>query len=271
MTVKRSIQGQCCMFAVLLSACGSPLQHGLEERDANEMLSVLNDRGFRAQKVPEKGKKPTWAIEVSSTEASEAMRVLTQLKLPRAPRVTTKSVIQNPGLIETASAERLRQLEAQEGDLEDALETMDGVAGASIELVVPLAARPGQPLVPSKASLLLRAHAGAMERIEQQRAELRALVAGAVDGLKAEDVVLVIDPVSLVAAAPHGDTPASSLRPLVIGLAAALTLAALLLMGLATRLRHASALKASKAPAPPPPKPERPVVSPAVQRKAKVA
>ena len=262
-------------FAVLLLGCGSQLQHGLEERDANEMLSVLLERGFRAQKVPEKGKKLTWAIEVETAEASEALKVLTQLKLPSVSRATTKSIMQSPGLIETASAERLRQLEAQEGDLEETLETMDGVAGASVELVVPAAPRPGQPLVPSKASVLLRAHSTAIERLTQQRADLRALVAGAVEGLKPEDVVLVIDPVTLVATPPRGEKAGGALRPLVIGLAAALTLVAALLVVLALRLRRTCWPEALKAPEPeraaaresPQPQRARPVVSPSVQRK----
>jgi type III secretion protein J len=260
-----------------LSSCATQIQHGLEERDANEILSVLIERGFKAQKVPEKGKKPTWAIELDEAEASDALRLLTELKLPRLQRATTKTVIQNQGLIETPSAERLRQLEAQEGDLEEALETMDGVAGASVELVVPLAPRPGQPPVPSKASVLLRARPEALERLGQQRSDLRALVAGGVDGLKAEDVVLVIDPVTFVTVPARTEAVAPRLRPLIIGMGAALTLLALLLVVLATRLLRARGRAETSSPAevsapvahPPaaPRPPQRPIVNAAVQRK----
>ena len=258
----------CCL--VVLSACATQVQHGLEERDANEIVSALVARGFDAHKVPEKGKKPTWAIEVDEAEATEAMRVLTELKLPRPARLKTQTLAANAGLIDTPSAERLRQLEAQEGDIEEALETMDGVTSAAVELVVPGAPRPGQPMVPSKASVLLRVHPDALERLQQQRTELRALVAAAVDGLKMEEVVLVVDPVA-IAPLPPRTAGSQTMRPLIIALGTALSVLALLLVVLAWRLQRAKTAKtvptATAPAAPPPSAPQRPVVSPSVQRK----
>ncbi len=257
-----------CM--TVFAGCATQIQHGLDERDANEIVSALVARGFDAKKVPEKGKKPTWAIELDDSQATEALRVLTELKLPRPARLKTQTLAANAGLIDTPSAERLRQLEAQEGDIEEALETMDGVTSASVELVVPPAPRPGQPPVPSKASVLLRVHPDTMERLQQQRAQLRALVAASVDGLQSDDVVLVVDPVVVPAAPPRVDTR-STLKPLVIGLGVALSVLAMALVFLTFRLRS---LKVAAAHAPPPTTsaaaptpPPRPVINPAVQRK----
>jgi type III secretion protein J len=237
---------------------------------------VLVERGFKADKVPEKGKKPTWAIEVDEDHATDAMRVLTELKLPRPARATTKSLMQSNSLIETPTAERLRQLEAQEGDLEEALEGMDGVTSVSVELVVPAPPRPGMPAIPSKASVLMRVRPEATERMQQQRAELRALVAGAVDGLKLDDVVLVIDAVTLKAPEPE-EKPADHLRVLLISMSVALTLVAALVMVLAWRLRRARVRHTGNSPPQPErteksvvvsqPPPQRPVVSAGVQRK----
>ena len=63
------------------SSCASRIQHGLDERDANELVSVLTSRGLDARKVSEKGKKVTWAIEVDDDRATEAMGLLAELKL----------------------------------------------------------------------------------------------------------------------------------------------------------------------------------------------
>lgn len=259
---------------LFLSACSSQIQHGLDERDANEIVSVLVSRGFDAKKVPEKGKKPTWAIEVSDESATEALRVLTELKLPRPQRLKTQALAQSSGLIETPAAEKLRQLEAQEGDIEESLETMDGVASASVELVVPPAPRPGQPPTPSKASALLRVHPAALERLQQQRAELRALVAASVDGLKPDDVVLVIDQVTLepLAAPASPEKNGAGLRVLVVAMGATVSILAGVLMFLAWRLsvakKRAKQQPAPATAAPPvPASPSRPVISPAVQRK----
>lgn len=257
--------------AVLLSACSSQIQHGLDERDANEIVSALVARGFEARKVPEKGKKPTWAIELDDSQATEAMRVLNELKLPRPQRLKTQTLAQSAGLIDTPAAERLRQLEAQEGDIEESLETMDGVAGAAVELVVPAPPRPGQLASPSKASVLVRVQPQALERLQMQRAELRGLVAAAVDGLKADDVVLVIDPVTIPTPPAPVEEP-RTMRPLVIVLGLALSVVALLLVFLSWKLqrarRPAATAQAPATPAAQPPAPpQRPVINPAVQRK----
>ncbi|MBE2254108.1 MAG: flagellar M-ring protein FliF, partial [Myxococcus sp.] len=131
------------LIGLLFVGCRSQIQHGLEERDANEIVTELTSRGFDAKKVPEKGKKPTWAIELDDAKSTEALRVLTELKLPRKGRKTTQALVETASLIETPQAEKLRALEAQEGDLEESLETMDGVKAAAVELVVPAPPRPG--------------------------------------------------------------------------------------------------------------------------------
>lgn len=259
-----------CSLLLALSACSARIQHGLDERDANEILTALSARGLDAKKVPEKGKRPTWAIELDERRAAEALRVLAELKLPRPQRLKTQALAQSGGLIDTPSAERLRQLEAQEGDLEETLETLDGVASASIELVVPPPPRPGQPAVPSKASVLVRARPGAVERLQRQKGELRALVAAGVDGLQADDVVLVFDVVALQPTVER-EVP-KDLRTLVFALGVALSVLASLLVYAAWRLRLATTAdrqpQPPAAPAPAPAAPPRPVVNPAVQRRA---
>lgn len=251
-----------------LAACRGQIQHGLDERDANELVTELVSRGFDARKLPEKGKKPTWAIEVPDDAATDALRVLTELKLPRKGRKTTQALVEATSLIETPQAERLRALEAQEGDLEEALETMDGVRSASVELVVPPAPRPSVAPAPSKASVLLRVQPDALERLQQARGELRALVAAGVDGLRAEDVVLVLDPVAVqapLAPPPQSSAPPSSLRALVVVLALLLSVLAGALLVVLFRVRRRDV---SPATAPTPAVSPKPVISPSVQRKA---
>ena len=274
-----------CAIAFLVlfaSACRSQIQHGLDERDANEAVSALVSRGFDARKVPEKGKKPTWAIELDDEHATDALRVLTELKLPRPARTTTREVTSQSALIETPGAERLRQLEALEGDIEQMIEGMDGVASAGIELVVPAPSRPGQAPLPSKASALIRAHPAALERLQQQQAAIRALIAGSVDGLKADEVVVLIDPVTSQVTPPVVMvTTSDRLRVVVVvmGLSLSALAAALVALGLKLRRKPSASTAPTEpaaplAPAPPAvsrraatPVQQRPVVNPSVQRK----
>ena len=209
--------------------------------------------------------------------------MLTELKLPRPARTTTREVTSQVGLIETPGAERLRQLEALEGDIEQMLEGMDGVASAGVELVVPAPPRPGQPAVSSKASALLRVQPASLERLQQQRDPIRALIAGSVEGLKPDDVVVMLDPVVSQVVSPLQAEPAPDrLRWVVVlmgmlmtGLASALVVVALRLRrntALSNARTEPAAVAAIAAVAPPPPPRsgtpvQRPVVNPAVQRR----
>lgn len=225
--------------SLLLLACRAQIHHGLDEKDANEIVSVLVDRGFDARKVAEKAKKPSWAIEVDERRATDAVRVLAELKLPRAQRTTTRDVATQTTLIETPTAEKLRQTEALEGDLEQTLETMDGVMSAAVELVVPVAQRFGQPPASSKASALVRVSRENFERLQQLRDPIKSLIAGSVDGLKADDVALVIDMVEPKAplAAPGTD---ELRRVTAMALGEALVISGLVmgLCAMGLRVRH---------------------------------
>ncbi|MBK7858235.1 MAG: flagellar M-ring protein FliF [Archangiaceae bacterium] len=262
------------VLAVIAAGCRSQIQHGLDERDANEIISVLTARGFEAQKVSEKGKKPTWAIEVTDDRATDALRVLTELKLPRPQRTTTRDVAQQSGLIDTPSAEKLRQLEALEGDIEQTLETMDGVVSAGVELVVPLALRPGVTPAPSKASALVRVTPSSLERVVQQRAQLKELIAGSVEGLKADDVALVIDPVeSHVVPVSVDSAELTRVKVMVVVLASVLTLVSVILVGLALHLRRITRRRrtpaAPSAPPTPASTPHRPAPTPVMAAPSK--
>ncbi len=229
------------VVVMVLAGCRAQIQHGLDERDANEVVSALVAHGFDAKKVAEKGKKPSYAIELDDEHATDALRVLTELKLPRPARTTTKDLASQTSLVETPATERMRQLEAQKGDLGQMLEGMDGVESASVELVVPAPPRPGLPAAPSKAAVLIRARPEAMERLTAQRGGLQSLVAGAVDGLKADDVAVVLDPVVVRAPTPKADAAdaAPKFRQVAIGLAAACLLMAVLLMVVTASLLRA--------------------------------
>lgn len=238
------------LVVMVLAGCRAQIQHGLDERDANEVVSALVSRGFDAKKVAEKGKKPTFAIELDDEHATDALRVLTEMKLPRPARTTTKDLASQTSLVETPATERMRQMEAQEGDLEQMLEGMDGVESASVELVVPAPPRPGQPSAPSKAAVLVRAQPEAIERLTAQRGGLQSLIAGAVDGLKADDVAVVLDRVVVRAPTPKVEAADATpkFKEIAIALAAACVALALLLMVLTLKLHAAQ--RAAKATAP---------------------
>lgn len=180
-------------FFALSSACSARIQQGLEERQANEIISALSERGIEATKELEGGKKPTWAIEVSRGDSTDAVRLLTELGLPRVRVDGFGDVFGKGSLVPTATEERALYLQALSGELSRTLESMEGVTSARVHLVLPPPPRPGQPTVESKASAFLRVRPGARARLQNRDEELKALIAGSADGLRIDNVTILLD------------------------------------------------------------------------------
>jgi type III secretion protein J len=204
-------------IALAVEGCSAQVQHGLDERQANEIQTVLVDRGFEARKRVEDGRPPTWAIEVESAEAADAVRILAELGLPR-PHPSGVRELVKPGLVPDPTEQHALLMEAQSGELARTLEAVDGVVSARVHLVRPQPGRPGTPSAQPKAAVYLRVHPAAAARLAAMGEQLRALVAGAVEGLEASGVTLVIsEVVSTVPTRPPASTTSSVGRSWALG------------------------------------------------------
>lgn len=207
------------VLGVLAVGCSTQVQHGLDERQANEIQTVLLERGFRARKRVEEGRPPTWAVEVEPSDAADAVRVLAELGLPR-PRPAGVRELLKPGLVPDPLEQHALLLEAQSGELSRTLEAVDGVVSARVHLVRPQPTRAGVPAAPTKAAVYLRVQPAAATQLAVRRDELRALVAGSVEGLEPAAVTLVLSEV-VTTVPPRGTAPERSgwrLELLVLGL-----------------------------------------------------
>src|SRR3954468_21071369 len=168
--------------AIALTGCEAKIQQGLDERQANEIVTSLLERGFQPKKELEPGKKPTWSITVDSDSADDATRTLVELGLPREKQPTAMDVIK-PGIVPSPNEEFQLKIIGLQGDIARTLEAVDGVIAARVHLVVSTPPRPGQPQVTSKAAAFVRVRAGKAQWMEQNRDQLRQLIAASVEGL----------------------------------------------------------------------------------------
>lgn len=258
-----------CLSLLLLlgtAACRERIQHGLDERQANELQTVLSERGLDARKVPEPGKKPTWAIEVTEEQASDAVRVLAELGLPRPVAETGCDVFGGSGLIRSPVEEQLCRVRVLERSIERTLQNVEGVLIARVHVVVPPPPRPGQAPVPAKASAMVRTAPGQAARVRQSQELLRALIAGGVEGLTPEAVSLLVDEATtrVEVSAPRS-SPLMRLRVVLAVMGVVVTGLAVALVFVALRLRHSQSQAATSPAAPP--VPARPVVAASAARK----
>jgi type III secretion protein J len=248
-------------IAFVAGGCSARVQTGLDERQANEIQTVLVERGFRARKGVEDGRPPTWAVEVDSADAADAVRVLAELGLPRARPAGVRELLR-PGLVPDPVEQHALLLEAQSGELARTLEAVDGVVSARVHLVRPQPTRTGAPGSPTKAAIYLRARPSAAAHLETMRDEIRALVAGSVEGLEPAAVTLVVSEV--VSSVPPRARPRvrSPWVPVSLGLVVVSGAAA----GAVVLLRR-RASRRKAAPVPPGALTLRPVVQTPVARK----
>jgi type III secretion protein J len=180
-------------LAVGLGGCGVELEHGLNERQANQVAAVLEAAGVAADKVPEEGTNEVYKIVVARGEAGRAFALLEARDLPRREQRGLSETFAAGSLLPSATEDRARYGAALAAELERTLQGMPGVVGARVHLALP----PDEPLLGGgaaqtrpTASVLLKV-AGVAGALPLADGDVQKLVAGAVPSLQAADVSVV--------------------------------------------------------------------------------
>jgi type III secretion protein J len=119
--------------------------HDLDERDANEIVVVLDQANppVAAQKLPggEGGsganKGARFIIAVPAADANRAWKLLNDADLPRRKDPGYAEVFSQSGLIPTSSEEKAKTMQAITGELSRTLKSIDGVLDARVHVVMP--------------------------------------------------------------------------------------------------------------------------------------
>ena len=190
------------LFLVLATGCGVELEHGLDERQANQVATVLETAGISADKLAEEGQSNTYKVVVSRAEAARAFQLLETHDLPRRGQKGLAETFADPALLPSTVEERARYAAALGVDLERTLEKLPGVMAARVHLALPAedpllgGAGDGARVRPT-ASVMVKASG-----LTISDNDLRRLVAGAVPSLQPADVSVVVAPL-----APTSPTP----------------------------------------------------------------
>jgi type III secretion protein J len=217
-----------------LTACGQEeILHGLEESQANQVLVALDEGGMRAEKRREEGSEGTWRVEVASAEAPRAQRLLAERELPRPRPPGFGEIFGKGSIVPTPAEERALYLHALSGELARSVEAIDGVVEARVHLALPPAdsLRP-EPAATPRAAVLVKVRPGARARLEALAPGIQSLLAGAVTGLEATAVSVVVAEATPASRIP-GDSAPGRRRSVLLALAGVAALLALALPSLA--------------------------------------
>jgi type III secretion protein J len=157
------------------------LASGLSEREAREIIVLLQDHGISAdlQEVAKEREAPSYTVSVMG--GGPAM-------------VTAWRVMQENGLIPTAGQEKAKLLVGLAGEMSRMLNSVDGVVDARVQVVLP----DDNPLIdraqwhPPSASVLFK-YQGAKPPLTED--QIKSLVAKGVEGLAPENIAVVFNKV----------------------------------------------------------------------------
>lgn len=186
----RSLPASLLVLACLLTGCSKQLLGSLDETAANQVVSTLRREGVIADKAPSGDK--SWKVTVPDEQFAEAVQLMERHNLPAPQFQGLGQVFKKESLVSTPTEERARLIHAMSQELERSLLEIDGVMVARVHPVI----LPPDPLNPKRstatASVLVKYRPGT--DINGRESMVRSLVAAGVEGLRYDDVRVVMVP-----------------------------------------------------------------------------
>ena len=188
------------LMAGLLSACGTEtIIHGIDEREANQIIELLADHQLQSNKLMlDSGRDVSYNIIVPASARIDAIRLLNRHEMPRRKDKGYTDVFAEGGLIPTSAEEKAKKLAALEGEIEKQLKLVDGVLDAQVQLVIPeeSALRTSEEQKPqTTASVTMRYLPGAGGEKPLSEPQVQQLVAAGVENLTSDRVYPLLIPV----------------------------------------------------------------------------
>lgn len=180
------------MLLACLAACNQELYSGLEERDANQMISVLADAGINASKenVETRDGGSSWQVDVDGSQIGEALNVLRAHGLPHQELQSLGQIFQQQGLVATPAEERVRYIYGVQQELARTLDDVDGVVVAHVQVVIPENDPLSDKVKPSSASVYIKYRPGV--DIQAMAPMVKDLVTHSIEGLSYDNVSLFL-------------------------------------------------------------------------------
>ena len=180
-------------MCLALGGCSVPVAANLEEADANQAVTMLEQSSLSATKERDPEHEGRYRVTVLNADAANAIGLLARENLPPRSSPGVLEALGQGGVIPSRLAEQARWTTGVAGDLERSLRSLDGVLSARVHLAIPVKESLDVETEPQKpsASVLIR-HRNVTPPIAA--GEVQRLVAGAVTGLLPEQVNVVMTP-----------------------------------------------------------------------------
>jgi type III secretion protein J len=185
------------LLVIALSGCKSDLFTRRTEAEANDMVSVLMERGISVEKKSlDTGK--TWNISVDEADVVLALASLKAAGLPQEKHASLGEIFKKEGLISTPTEERIRFVHGISQELSNTLTKIEGVIVAKVHIVLPNNDPLSNSVKPSSASVFVKYRPEA--DLQSLTPAIKNLVSRSVEGLTYENVTLTLVPGTQISA-----------------------------------------------------------------------
>lgn len=135
--INKTLTALFLVSALLLAGCEQQdLLKGLDQQQANEVISVLQRNNIQAEKNDQG--KAGFSIAVDKADFPAAVDLLRVYNLPAKPRVEIAQMFPSDSLVSSPRAEKARLYSAIEQRLEQSIQTIDGVVSARVHVSYPV-------------------------------------------------------------------------------------------------------------------------------------
>ncbi len=175
----------------ILTACKTDLHTGLQEHEANEIVSVLRLSGLSADREMQKDGLVT--VRVGDADFAMAVEILRAEGYPRKNYSNLGEVFESKGFVSSQTEERARFIFAMSEELSRTISEIDGVLSARTHVVLPTSDPLARDTPPSSASVVIRHTEDA--QAPALLAQIKMMVANSIEGLDYGNVSVVFIPV----------------------------------------------------------------------------
>jgi len=174
----------------LLVGCDrqATLLSNLDETQANAVMATLLDAGVACEKTP--GDEGTWTVLIGQSQFAKAANLCEEKGLPRRKFQGVGEVFKKSGMVSSPSEERIRFLDATAQDLSRTISMIDGVIDARVHVVIPENDPFAKRVLPSSASVAVRARWDA--DLADAVPHIKSVVKNAIEGLVYEKIVVTV-------------------------------------------------------------------------------
>ena len=230
MALKNMLRLLTLLGCLLLAGCEQELLKGLDQRQANEVLALLQQSNIAAKKQ-DMG-KAGYAIQVDQTDFARAVELLKIHELPSKPRVEISELFPADSLATSPRAEKARLYSGIEQRLEQSLLVLPSVVKARLHISYDVDASTVRRQVP-------RAHLSVLvvyRNVDDETVlinQIKRFLKNSLDSVDYDDISVVLAKGEQDSLTPPVTAAATLVTPERIGMGAA---ALLLLIGVAVML-----------------------------------